>query len=217
MPLIQPLGDSAAQVTLGEHIDPALNRQAQALAQRLAQTALPGVIEAVPAYAAVTVHFDLLQVEYTAVAEWIQAQLSRLDEARLPPPRRVEIPVYYGGEHGPDLDFVAQHAGLTPAEVVAIHSAGSYPVYMMGFTPGFPYLGGLDPRIAAPRLPSPRSRVPAGSVGIAGTQTGVYSFDSPGGWRLIGWTPLALFDGTRQPPALLQVGDCVEFKVLGIA
>ncbi len=126
-------------------------------------------------------------------------------------PRRVEVPVVYGGEFGPDLEFVARHNGLSPEEVIRRHTARDYPVYLVGFTPGFPYLGGLDETIAAPRLSSPRPRVPAGSVGIAGQQTGIYSVDSPGGWRLIGWTPLRLFDPLRHPPALLAPGDVVRF------
>ncbi len=221
-PRIQPLGDSAVQVALGETIDLALNRRVQALAFRLegGQGRMPsapadrqsaparpdGVGEVVPAYASLVVHFDLMRIDYDAVVGWIRAQLEGLDERSLPAPRRVEIPVLYGGAYGPDLDFVARHNGLTPAEVVAIHSAGEYPVYMLGFMPGFPYLGGLDARITAPRLESPRSRVPAGSVGIAGSQTGIYPLDSPGGWRLIGWTPLRLFDPAADPPALLTRG-----------
>jgi len=216
---IVPLGDSAVRVALGERIDPALNQQVRALAQRLSQSAPPGVTEAVGAYASLTVHFDLMRLDTSRVTAWIEPLLGGLEQqpARQVaehPPRMVEIPVHYGGEHGPDLAFVAQHAGLTEAEVVAIHSAGAYPVYMMGFTPGFPYLGGLDARIAAPRLPSPRSAVPAGSVGIAGQQTGIYSLPSPGGWRLIGWAPLRLFDPAADPPALLQAGDVVRFVAL---
>ncbi len=127
------------------------------------------------------------------------------------PPRRVEIPVCYGGEYGPDLAFVAQHNHLGEAEVIRIHSAREYPVYLMGFTPGFPYLGGMDPAIAAPRLNTPRSRIPGGSVGIAGEQTGIYPVDSPGGWRIIGRTDLRLFDITSEPPFLLAPGDVVSF------
>ena len=112
---------------------------------------------------------------------------------------------------GPDLDFVSRHCGLTQAEVIALHSAGEYPVYMMGFTPGFPYLGGMDRRLACPRLETPRTRIPAGSVGIAGEQTGIYPLESPGGWRIIGRTPLRLFDLQREPPCLLAPGDMVRF------
>lgn len=210
-PRIEPLGDSALRVALGESIDLALNRRVQALAGRLSQAAPPGVGEVVSAYASLTVHFDLMRIDYFEVKAWVETLLDGLAEQPQHPARVVEIPVLYGGEHGPDLAFVAQHSGLTESEVVAIHSGGEYPVYMMGFTPGFAYLGGLDARIAAPRLPAPRSSVPAGSVGIAGQQTGVYSLESPGGWRLIGWTPLRLFDPSADPPTLLQAGDVVRF------
>lgn len=220
-PRIEPLGDSALRVALGESIDLLLNRQVQALAERLRQGAPAGVGEVVSAYASLTVHFDLMRIDYNQAAGWIEPLLAGLAAAPARParrdaehPNRVEIPVIYGGEHGPDLAFVAQHSGLSEAEVIAIHSAGEYPVYMMGFTPGFPYLGGLDARIAAPRLPSPRSAVPAGSVGIAGQQTGVYSLQSPGGWRLIGWTPLRLFDPAADPPALLCAGEVVRFVAI---
>jgi inhibitor of KinA len=126
----------------------------------------------------------------------------------------VEIPVCYGGDFGPDLKSVADRNGLTPDEVVTIHCKSTYPVYMIGFAPGFPYLGGMSERISAPRLDTPRERIPAGSVGIAGTQTGVYPIETPGGWRLIGRTPLRLFDAVRDPPSLLQAGDRVRFTAI---
>ncbi len=225
-PTFVPAGDSALLVTLGDRIDLETNRGAHALAARLAQTPLPGLGEAVPGYATLLVHYDPLALRYEQVLAWVQARLpSRLcgvaartvDEASagatagLPAPRRIEVPVFYGGEHGPDLEFVAQHSGLSPEEVIRRHTARDYPVYLVGFTPGFPYLGGLDETIATPRLPSPRQRVVAGSVGIAGQQTGIYSVDSPGGWRLIGWTSLKLFDPWREPPGLLAPGDVVRF------
>ncbi len=213
-PTFSPSGDSALLVTFGEAIDLADNRRAHDLAARLAQAPLTGLGEAVPGYTTLLVHYDPLALDYGQVLDWVQARLgeaSAAGEAGLPEPRRIEVPVFYGGEHGPDLEFVAQHAGLSPEEVVRRHTARNYPVYLIGFTPGFPYLGGLDESIAAPRLPSPRRLVPAGSVGIAGQQTGIYSVDSPGGWRLIGWTPLRLFDPKRNPPALLAPGDIVRF------
>ena len=126
-------------------------------------------------------------------------------------PRVVEVPVVYGGEFGPDLDFVSLHTRLPVEEVIRLHSGGEYPVYMIGFTPGFPYLGGMDGRLASPRLETPRTRIPMGSVGIAGEQTGIYPQESPGGWRIIGRTPLRLFDLQREPPCLLSPGDVVRF------
>ena len=213
-PTFSPSGDSALLVTFGDTIDLATNRRAHALARRLLEAPLAGLGEAVPGYTTLLVHYDPLALGYERALEWVQARLGEAGAAgatSLLEPRRIEVPVIYGGEHGPDLEFVAQHSRLSPEEVVRRHTARDYPVFLIGFTPGFPYLGGLDEHIAAPRLPSPRQRVPAGSVGIAGQQTGIYSVDSPGGWRLIGWTPLRLFDPTRQPPALLAPGDVVRF------
>jgi KipI family sensor histidine kinase inhibitor len=213
-PIFAPCGDSALLVTLGDRIDLALNRRVHALASRLGDDPLHGLVSAVPGYATLLVHYDPLLLDYDQVLEWAQAQVRQVQAAHddsLPPPRRVEVPTLYGSEYGPDLDFVATHCGLPPAEVVRRHAARDYPVYLVGFAPGFPYLGGLDESIAAPRLPSPRLKVPAGSVGIAGAQTGIYSVDSPGGWQLIGWTPLKLFDPARQPASLLAPGDLVRF------
>jgi KipI family sensor histidine kinase inhibitor len=213
-PTFSPCGDSALLVTLGDRIDLALNRRVHALARRLGNDPLPGLVTAVPGYTTLLVHYDPLLLDYDRVLEWAQAQVLRVDaggENALPPPRRVEVPTFYGGEYGPDLDFVAAHSGLPAQEVVRRHTARDYPVYLIGFAPGFPYLGGLDESIAAPRLPSPRLLVRAGSVGIAGVQTGVYPVDSPGGWRLIGWTPLRLFDPSREPASLLAPGDLVRF------
>jgi len=216
-PKFSPAGDSAILVTFGETIDLGTNRRAHALAQLLQSEPLDGLGEAVPGYTTLLVYYDPLALEYRRVLEWVQARagraaaLEQAGQALLPEPRRVEVPVIYGGERGPDLAFVAEHNRLSPEEVVRLHSGRDYPVYLVGFTPGFPYMGGLDERIAAPRLPSPRQHVPAGSVGIGGQQTGIYSVDSPGGWRLIGWTPLKLFDPNLEPPALLAPGDVVRF------
>lgn len=210
-PRSTPLAESALLFELGDAIDPVLNRRAHALAAALAASGLPGVGQPVPGYASLLAPYDPDQIDFTALSDWLREEfevLPPLPEARS---RVVEIPVHYGGADGPDLDFVAQHAGLTPAGVVAIHTAPLYPVYFMGFAPGFPYLGGLDARIAAPRLSSPRTRIPAGSVGIAGAQTGVYPLETPGGWRLIGRTALPLFDPLREPPFLLAPGDRVKF------
>jgi KipI family sensor histidine kinase inhibitor len=213
-PTFSPCGDSALLITFGSTIDLATNRRAHALARLLQTGTFAGILEAVPGYATLLVHYDPLALDYDTVLAQVRKQIEGTlqdDDEILPAPRRVEVPVIYGGEGGPDLEFVARHNGLTPEEVVRRHCARDYPVYLIGFTPGFPYLGGLDERIAAPRLLSPRQVVPAGSVGIAGQQTGIYSVDSPGGWQLIGWTPLKLFDPQRQPASLLAPGDVVRF------
>ncbi len=212
-----PLGDTALLLTLGDRIDPKLNARLHALAYGLKQLDLPGVGEVVPGYATLMVKYNPQRMDYPRLCSELQSLMNNVSETAVCTPRRVEIPVIYGGEYGPDLDFVARHTGLTPQEVVRRHAAGVYPVYFLGFLPGFPYLGGLDPALATPRLESPRTRVPAGSVGIAGTQTGIYPSESPGGWQLIGRTPLALFDPSAEQPALLAPGDEVVFIPLSAA
>lgn len=206
-----PLGDSALSLELGTGIDPLLNARVHALVARLMASPLPGVREVTPAYAALLVHYDPLILDYATVRDWALGLAGDLPQQVPVSERVIEIPVRYGGEDGPDLDFVARHNGLTPAEVVRIHTATEYRVYMMGFTPGFAYLGGLDARIAAPRLETPRTLIPAGAVGIAGLQTGIYPLASPGGWRLIGRTEARLFDPAADPPCLLAPGEVVKF------
>jgi inhibitor of KinA len=208
---IDPVGDAALLVTMGDTIDLAINRRVHALANLLMSESFPGLGECVPAYVSVLVHYDPLILTYDQLTELVESRLAGLVIDAQWQPRVMEVPVVYGGESGPDLDFVSRHSGLTQAEVIALHSADEYPVYMMGFTPGFPYLGGMDRRLACPRLETPRTRIPAGSVGIAGEQTGIYPLESPGGWRIIGRTPLRLFDIHREPPCLLAPGDVVRF------
>ncbi len=212
VPNINALGDSAVVVRLGDSMNRAVFERVRAFSRCLNEHRFPGWIEQVPAYATVTVHYDPRQISWADVRAWIEPMLHRLGEASEPPPRTVEIPVCYGGEFGEDLAFVAEHADLTPDEVIEIHSGAEYLVYMLGFAPGFPYLGGMPERITAPRRDSPRLKIPAGSVGIAGSQTGVYPIETPGGWRLIGRTPLALFRPWQDPPALLRSGDLVRFR-----
>lgn len=203
-------GDALALVEFEASISPAINARAVALAEAVRAARVPGVRDVVPAYASVGVHVDPLRVDGAA----LESAIARAWEAPEPATtggRAVEIPVCYGGRFGPDLDEVAAFAGCAPDDVVARHAAGRYRVYMLGFLPGFAYLGGVDATIAMPRRPSPRTVVPAGSVGIAGGQTGVYPCESPGGWRLIGRTPLRMFDADRAAPALLAPGDVVRF------
>lgn len=210
-PKFDPAGDSALRVAFGDEIDPEVNRRVHALAQLIQDDPIPGIGEAVPGYSVLLVHYDPLVIEVEQVENWLRQRAERVVVRLVRQPRRVEIPVYYGGEHGPDLKYVAEANDLRVEDVIRIHSSNEYPVYMMGFTPGFPYLGGMDPAIATPRLSTPRSLVPGGSVGIAGEQTGIYPVDSPGGWRIIGWTPLRLFDSRREPPFLFAPGDVVRF------
>ena len=173
-----------------------------------------GVTNVHPAYASILVDFDPRVIRHAGVEQAATEIFAQAAGAAFPEPRTVEVPVLYGGENGPDLESVAALTGHTPDEVVAIHSGAGYLVYFLGFSPGFPYLGGLPESIAAPRLETPRKRVPAGSVAIGGRQTGVYPLASPGGWRIIGRTPLHLFDAAADPPALLQMGDHVRFVPL---
>lgn len=208
---LRTLSDSALLLTLGDEMDPRVNRRVHALAARLTLRRLAGVSECVPAYASIAVHYDPLMVDEDRVAEWLRREAAGAEEDAARGSRRVEVPVRYGGEAGPDLPLVAELCGLSPAGVVRLHTATEYTVYMMGFTPGFAYMGILDERLRVPRLASPRTRVPAGTVAIAAAQTGVYPLDSPGGWRLIGRTDLALIDVEREPPFLFMPGDVVRF------
>lgn len=207
-PRYKPVGDAALAVEFGDAIDPAINRQVHALAYLLNRDPLTGFREAVPTYCALLVHYDPLLADDEEVAAWVADKVARTGTASPAPPRRVEIPTVYNGL---DLDFVARHNHLSVDDVIRIHSGAEYVVYMMGFTPGFAYLGSLEAAIATPRLETPRALVRAGSVGIAGRQTGIYPIDSPGGWRIIGQTGLSLFDLTRNPPFLLAPGDAVRF------
>lgn len=209
---LMPLGDTAVVVQFGRTINPETHRKVKNLATYLERHPFCGMVEYIPAFTTVTVFYDPLRLPYQTVCRKLEQIVAELGDAADSRPRIVEIPVCYGGELGPDLEFVADHNGLTPDEVIAIHSGGEYLVYMIGFAPGFPYLGGLSDRIAAPRRPSPRLAIPAGSVGIAGMQTGVYPIETPGGWQLIGRTPLALFRPDEDPPSLLQAGDIVRFR-----
>lgn len=222
---IEPLGDSAIIVRLGDKVLPETNRKVRALCRLLDEGAIPAVVEYVPAFTNVTIYYDVRQVAasitdlgsnrrnlFEQFCSWVRSRIENIRMMDLEPPKKVEIPVCYGGEYGVDLEEVASHNGITSEEVIEIHSSAEYLVYMIGFAPGFPYLGGLSARIATPRRATPRLAIPAGSVGIAGKQTGIYPLESPGGWQLIGRTPLPLFLPHRNPPTLLETGNIVKFK-----
>ena len=220
LPRLYPLGDAAVVLELGQAIAPATQQLVQAFAKVLARHPPPGLREVVPAFTTLTVYYDPLVLfelgaasPYEQMASALQRLLpaARAALADYEPGPLVEIPVCYGGEFGPDLALVASHAQLAAEEVIARHAQPEYLVHMVGFAPGFPYLGGLDARLATPRRAQPRPLVPAGAVGIAGVQTGVYSLPTPGGWQLIGRTPLRLFDPSRAQPSLLQAGDRLRF------
>ena len=221
MPLVQfeTIAEDALLLRFGEHIDIAVNARVQTACARL-QHALPQ-LECVPAYASLLLRFDPLAWSSDPASDPQQslrsavlAALAGNAEARAPTREHV-IPVCYGGTHGPDLGEVASHCGLSTDEVITRHVGASYQVAMIGFAPGFPYLLGLDPTLAMPRRRDPRQRVPAGSVAIGGSQTGIYPEPLPGGWQLIGRTPLRLFDVSAERPSLLAAGDRVRFRAMG--
>ena len=206
----RPLGDRCLRVGFGDTFDDGLAERIRSWCRSLARARLAGVVEWVPSYTAVTLAYEPRVICYAALCDALSTL--RIDGDEDPAPRRrLVIPVLYGGEAGSDLPEVAAHACMTADEVVQRHSAPAYRVVMIGFAPGFPYLSGLDPALAVPRLDRPRVRVPAGSVGIGGEQTGVYTLATPGGWRIIGRTPVPLFDPGREPPSLLAPGDEVRF------
>lgn len=211
-PIISPVGDCAISIDFGQVIDPKINRHIRQTIERIQELKLDGITELVPTYCALLIQYDAMLYSYSDICNLMEPLLepSATDDAN-ELVTVVEIPTVYGGEFGPDLGFVASHNNLTEDEVVAIHSGTDYLVYMLGFIPGFTYLGGMDSRIATPRLSSPRTLIPAGSVGIAGEQTGTYPSDSPGGWQIIGRTPVTMYDMSKEQAALLSAGDYVRY------
>jgi KipI family sensor histidine kinase inhibitor len=215
---IEPLGESALLLRFGEGLDAATNARVHAASAALQAAHLPGIVDIVPAYATLALHYDPLAWVDTRngspsnhVAAAVRAIFETPPTATHRETAHIDIPVCYGGEHGPDLDALAHHAGLETADAIARHSAAIYTVAMLGFAPGFPYLFGLDTALHMPRHATPRTRVPAGSVAIGGAQTGIYPTELPGGWQLIGRTSVTLFDARRDPPSLVMPGDRVRF------
>ena len=216
-PTFSPVGDQGLLVEFGHTIDEAANRRVRLLMEALQADAVlrTAIRDMIPAFCSLLIFYDPECIRYRRLQRRIQQLLIQpvTDAEQL---RRVHcIPVCYGGAFGEDLAAVAAHSGLSPAEVVSLHSSRDYLIYMLGFLPGFAYLGGLDKRLHCPRLSSPRTRIPAGSVGIGGEQTGIYPLASPGGWRLIGRTPLRPYDPARDPQFLYQMGDYIRFCPVG--
>ncbi|WP_458122501.1 5-oxoprolinase subunit PxpB [Paenibacillus sp. Z6-24] len=220
---IHPLGDSAVLIEFGSGVQEDTLAVIQTVARQIEEDPFPGWIECVPSYTTLAVYYDLAVLSlmshsgdigvYEKVSQLVEQRLLAAVTAEVDQDSTiVEIPVCYGGEYGPDLDGIAAANGLTAAEVIHIHAGAEYTVYAIGFAPGFPYLGGMPPQIAAPRKATPRLTIPAGSVGIAGTQTGIYPLETPGGWQLIGRTPIRLFRPEGSPPSLLESGHRVRFR-----
>jgi KipI family sensor histidine kinase inhibitor len=203
--------DQSLLIYFGQQITRKTNEQVRRLLRLLELEPVVGVRNLHPAYCSLLVKFDALQWPHEELEEKLREYLKRLEEVSLPEPRLVEIPVCYGGDYGPDLDEVAALRGMTPKQVIELHASTRYLVYFLGFVPGFAYLGELPEALVTPRLATPRKKVPVGSVGIAGNQTGVYPFETPGGWRLLGRTPLAMFRTDREGLSLLSIGDQVRF------
>ena len=220
---IFPLGDSALTVEFGSTISQVINKKAIAFANQIETAGFPGLIESAPAYSSTTIFYDLFKVRqsfpeyataFDAVKSIAEKALKASNEVYNSGPRMVEIPVHFDAESSSDLDFVAERNSLTPTEVVEIFTSQTYRVFMLGFLPGFTYMGEVDDRIATPRKETPRTLLPKGSIGIAGKQTGIYSLESPGGWQIIGRTDVEMFTPDTSPPSLLQPGDEVRFTAV---
>lgn len=206
-----PLGDQAIVIEVGNEINEETQQRLKAASALLEASSLPWLVEIIPAFTTVTVFYNPLAALYGTVKEELEELVQQAAKELEAESRTVEIPVCYGGDFGPDLAFVAQHNGLTEEEVIRIHTSGTYSVSMIGFAPGFPFISGMSENIAAPRRESPRLRIPERTVGIAGMQTGVYPIETPGGWQLIGRTPLRLFRPEQEIPSLLRAGDKIVF------
>ena len=211
--VVLPAGDQAVVLEFGSEISPEINSRVHRTVTAIEESDIDGILEMVPTYRSLLVYYDPLETRLDDLESRIRS-LDIGEADTVAAYRIVEIPTLYGGEHGLDLEFVAQNAGISETEVIELHSGTDYLVYTMGFSPGFPYLGGLDSRLHTPRLKSPRTLIPSGSVGIAESQTGVYPVASPGGWRLIGRSPLRLFNPYASPPTVINAGDRVRFVPL---
>ncbi|PAB58797.1 5-oxoprolinase subunit PxpB [Anaeromicrobium sediminis] len=204
-------GEKALVIEFGDKISEEINSKVRSMMIAIEKKNISEIVEMTPTYRSLMVHYNPLEIGYNSLLNKLKTLESELDNIEIPLPKVIEIPTLYGGEYGPDIENVAKHNGIPVHEVIKVHSSKEYLIYMIGFTPGFPYLGGMDERIATPRLKTPRTKISGGSVGIAGSQTGIYPIDSPGGWQLIGKTPLKLYDAHRDTPILLQAGNYIKF------
>lgn len=222
-PQISPCGDNALIITFGENINIKTQEKIMVFSDYLEKSPLPGMIEYIPSFTKITILYDPFSIyqqypeknrqsPYQIFSELVYSSFYKIKEHPDLSRKTVTIPVCYDKRLGPDLEYVAKYNNLSIHEVIKLHSQKEYLVYMLGFAPGFPYLGGMDNRIAAPRKKTPQLKIPAGSVGIAGEQTGIYPIETPGGWQIIGRTPLNLFEPLKQPPTLLKAGNLINFK-----
>ena len=210
--VIKPCGDTALMIQFEQKIDPAILREVRQMTEKIQKAHLKGIIDLIPSYAALLVKFDPAVFSYEMLKQKIEVLAGKEDRKTAFAVRYIDIPVLYGKPFPEDLDHVAKHAGCSIDEVIRIHTSNEYPVYMMGFLPGFPYLGNLDVRLHTPRRKEPRISIPAGSVGIGGAQTGIYPLTSPGGWHILGLTPVKLYDPDAEDPVLLRSGDVIRFR-----
>jgi inhibitor of KinA len=206
-------GEDGVRIIFGDSIDHTVNESIRRTYFFLKKNPLPEIIDIIPSFRSCLIHFDSGRISATHLISLLREREEEIHRLEVPDPVTHEIPVRYGGDFGPDLSFVSSFAGLDQEEVIAIHTATVYTVFAVGFMPGFPYLGILDKRLYAPRLETPRVKVPKGSVGLAQLQTGIYPFDSPGGWQIIGKTDVVLFDFQNEPYSLFQIGDKVKFSI----
>ena len=206
-----PAGDKAIVMEFGNEISKEINAKIRNLVKFADEAKIEGIEEILPTYRSIQIMYNPLKIDYFDLVRNLEMLSSKTVEGKKEIIKIVEIPTLYGGEYGPDINFVAEHNNITTDEVIEIHTGTDYLVYMLGFTPGFTYLGGMSEKISTPRLASPRAKIPAGSVGIAGSQTGMYPSETPGGWQLIGRTPVKLYDPKKEPPVLLSAGDYVRY------
>lgn len=209
------MGDRSVLVELGDEISPQVNRRVREFYVVLMESPIEGLIEIVPAYRSFLIIYDPLKLDLVMIKNRMEDLQKKIEGIEIPEPKTLEIPVVYGGEYGPDMEWVARYHNIRVEEVIQLHTGTTYQVYMIGFMPGFPYMGELPESLATPRRETPRTVIPQGSVAIAQRQTGIYPVESPGGWQILGRTPLKLFNPHHSPPTLLEMGDVVQFFSIG--
>ena len=217
MPLFKPAGDKAVLIEFEQIISEEISARIRNITASLEKSKNPAITEIIPAYASICVIYDPCMTDYDAFTEFLSSFLIKSSDNDITSATVFEIPVLYNDETGSDLSFVSEHCGLLADEIISIHTSVEYLIYMLGFAPGFPYLGGMDERIAAPRLKIPRKKIAPGSVGIAGSQTGMYPIESPGGWQIIGQTPIKLYDPNRNPAVYYSAGDYIKYRAIDSA